>query len=146
MMSGWVTTYTWRCDAVDTSDSPQALRVKLITFMCCPKSDSFLVLCKPLFKPDGSAFLSYQMVRVAWLFWFSKIIELMDTVGSLLMLFNAFRSLLLILFTYRHKLSQSDLLCAEEEARTDNLPPYLPPLLHALDLVVGSGLCSWWVD
>lgn len=26
-MSGWVTTYTWRCDAVDTSDSPQALRV-----------------------------------------------------------------------------------------------------------------------
>lgn len=27
-MSGWVTTYTWRCDAVDTSDSPQALRVR----------------------------------------------------------------------------------------------------------------------
>ncbi|CAF95833.1 unnamed protein product, partial [Tetraodon nigroviridis] len=46
LMSGWVTTYTWRCDAVDTSDSPQALR----------------------------------MVRVAWLFWFSKIIELMDTI------------------------------------------------------------------
>ncbi|KAI3368830.1 hypothetical protein L3Q82_025814 [Scortum barcoo] len=46
LMSGWATTYTWRCDAVDTSDSPQALR----------------------------------MVRVAWLFWFSKIIELMDTI------------------------------------------------------------------
>lgn len=46
MMSGWVTTYTWRCDAIDTSNSPQALR----------------------------------MVQVAWLFWFSKIIELMDTV------------------------------------------------------------------
>lgn len=45
LMSGWLTTYTWRCDAVDTSDSPQALR----------------------------------MVRVAWWFWFSKIIELMDT-------------------------------------------------------------------
>lgn len=27
LMSGWVTTYTWRCDPVDTSDSPQALRV-----------------------------------------------------------------------------------------------------------------------
>lgn len=26
-MSGWATTYTWRCDAVDTSNSPQALRV-----------------------------------------------------------------------------------------------------------------------
>ncbi|XP_020505694.1 elongation of very long chain fatty acids protein 1b [Labrus bergylta] len=46
LMSGWATTYTWRCDPVDTSDSPEALR----------------------------------MVRVAWLFWFSKIIELMDTV------------------------------------------------------------------
>lgn len=46
MMSGWVTTYTWRCDAVDYSDSPQANR----------------------------------MVRVAWLFLFSKFIELMDTV------------------------------------------------------------------
>ncbi|KAF7659671.1 hypothetical protein LDENG_00294420 [Lucifuga dentata] len=46
LMSGWVSTYTWRCDPIDTSDSPQALR----------------------------------MVRVAWLFWFSKIIELMDTI------------------------------------------------------------------
>uniref|UniRef100_A0A3B4TV71 Elongation of very long chain fatty acids protein n=1 Tax=Seriola dumerili TaxID=41447 RepID=A0A3B4TV71_SERDU len=25
LMSGWATTYTWRCDAVDTSNSPQAL-------------------------------------------------------------------------------------------------------------------------
>ncbi|CAL8307759.1 unnamed protein product [Lota lota] len=46
LMSGWLSTYTWRCDPVDTSDSPEALR----------------------------------MVRVAWLFWFSKIIELMDTI------------------------------------------------------------------
>lgn len=27
MMSGWATTYTWRCDLVDTSSSPQALRM-----------------------------------------------------------------------------------------------------------------------
>ncbi|XP_072294512.1 elongation of very long chain fatty acids protein 1b [Eucyclogobius newberryi] len=46
LMSGWATTYTWRCDPVDTSNSPEALR----------------------------------MVRVGWLFWFSKIIELMDTI------------------------------------------------------------------
>lgn len=46
LMSGWATTYTWRCDPVDQSQSPEALR----------------------------------MARVAWLFWFSKIIELMDTV------------------------------------------------------------------
>ncbi|KAL6068563.1 hypothetical protein STEG23_000966 [Scotinomys teguina] len=46
LMSGWLSTYTWRCDPVDFSNSPEALR----------------------------------MVRVAWLFMFSKVIELMDTV------------------------------------------------------------------
>ncbi|XP_076601299.1 elongation of very long chain fatty acids protein 1a [Chaetodon auriga] len=46
MMSGWATTYTWRCDLIDTSNSPRSLR----------------------------------MVRVAWLFYISKFIELLDTV------------------------------------------------------------------
>lgn len=31
LMSGWLTTYTWRCDAIDTSDSPQALRVSRLS-------------------------------------------------------------------------------------------------------------------
>lgn len=46
MMSGWATTFTWRCDLIDPSNSPQALR----------------------------------MVRAAWTFYFSKYIELLDTV------------------------------------------------------------------
>ncbi|XP_071376895.1 elongation of very long chain fatty acids protein 1a [Centroberyx affinis] len=46
MMSGWATTYSWRCDLCDPSSSPQALR----------------------------------MIRVAWIFYFSKYIELLDTV------------------------------------------------------------------
>ncbi|KAM9844529.1 elongation of very long chain fatty acids protein 1a [Aulostomus maculatus] len=46
MMSGWATTFTWRCDLIDNSSSPRALR----------------------------------MIRVAWLFYFSKFIELLDTV------------------------------------------------------------------
>nr|ANI26488.1 elongation of very long chain fatty acids 1 [Sciaenops ocellatus] len=46
MMSGWGTTYTWRCDLIDTSNSPEALR----------------------------------MVNVAWWFYFSKYVELLDTV------------------------------------------------------------------
>ncbi|XP_028283651.1 elongation of very long chain fatty acids protein 1-like [Parambassis ranga] len=45
LMSGWATTFTWRCDLIDTSSSPQA----------------------------------YRMIRVAWLFYFSKYIELLDT-------------------------------------------------------------------
>nr|WAH70731.1 ELOVL fatty acid elongase 1a [Eleutheronema rhadinum] len=46
LMAGWATTYTWRCDLVDYSTSPQTLR----------------------------------MVRACWLFYFSKYIELLDTV------------------------------------------------------------------
>ncbi|XP_059200582.1 elongation of very long chain fatty acids protein 1a [Centropristis striata] len=46
LMSGWATTFTWRCDLVDYSSSPQALR----------------------------------LVRVCWMFYFSKYIELLDTV------------------------------------------------------------------
>uniref|UniRef100_A0A4W5KSS7 Elongation of very long chain fatty acids protein 1 n=1 Tax=Hucho hucho TaxID=62062 RepID=A0A4W5KSS7_9TELE len=45
LMSGWGTTFTWRCDLCDYTSSPQALR----------------------------------MVRVAWWFYFSKFIELLDT-------------------------------------------------------------------
>ncbi|KAJ8270143.1 hypothetical protein GJAV_G00110840 [Gymnothorax javanicus] len=45
MMSGWGTTFTWRCDLCDSSSSPEALR----------------------------------MIRTAWLFYFSKYIELTDT-------------------------------------------------------------------
>nr|XP_056700157.1 elongation of very long chain fatty acids protein 1 [Euleptes europaea] len=46
LMAGWLTGYSWRCDAVDTSQDPMALR----------------------------------MVRVSWIFVFSKFIELIDTV------------------------------------------------------------------
>ncbi|KAI4898163.1 hypothetical protein NFI96_024925, partial [Prochilodus magdalenae] len=46
LMSGWGTTFTWRCDLIDQSNSPQALR----------------------------------MVRACYMFYFSKYIELLDTV------------------------------------------------------------------
>lgn len=42
-------------------------------------------------------------------------------------------------------LLRSGLLCVEEKARPDHLPAHLPPLLHALDLVVGSLLRPRWV-
>lgn len=46
LMSGWATTFTWRCDLIDTSSTPEAFR----------------------------------RVRVAWMFYISKYIELLDTV------------------------------------------------------------------
>ncbi|XP_034412111.1 elongation of very long chain fatty acids protein 1a [Cyclopterus lumpus] len=46
LVAGWGTTYTWRCDLVDTSTSP----------------------------------MTFRMIRVCWLFYFSKFLELLDTV------------------------------------------------------------------
>ncbi|KAJ6669883.1 hypothetical protein lerEdw1_000432 [Lerista edwardsae] len=55
LMSGWATGYTFRCDIVDYSRSPLALR----------------------------------MVRVCWMYYFSKFIELLDTVFFVLRKKNA---------------------------------------------------------
>uniref|UniRef100_A0A7N8WML4 Elongation of very long chain fatty acids protein 1 n=1 Tax=Mastacembelus armatus TaxID=205130 RepID=A0A7N8WML4_9TELE len=33
MMSGWATTFTWRCDLIDTSSSPQALRMIRVAWL-----------------------------------------------------------------------------------------------------------------
>ncbi len=47
MMSGWATTYTWRCDAIDTSESPQALRVSSLRLLSHIIVDQFE--CKLVF-------------------------------------------------------------------------------------------------
>lgn len=144
-MSGWVTTYTWRCDAVDTSNSPEALRVSFQSWFIQPKFQWLhsrnkynLYIYKTL--------IHLQMVEVAWLFWFSKIIELIDTVSvfphtSYVLYKSVFVRLLIKLVIH----SCSGLFCVEEEAGSDHLPAHRPPLFYALDLVVGCYLCSWWV-
>ncbi|NP_001133862.1 Elongation of very long chain fatty acids protein 7 [Salmo salar] len=112
LMSGWATTYTWRCDAIDYSDSPQGLR----------------------------------MVRVAWLFLFSKFIELLDTVRlqiiSLRFGVSPSVHIEVIIAVFDLPLFGSGVLRSEEETWPDHLPARLPPLLHALDLVVGRQLRS----
>lgn len=86
------------------------------------------------------------MVQVAWLFWFSKIIELMDTVSQFTLNLTSITAPSLLSTAGLHLiriLCPSDLLCAEEKTWPDHLLAYLPPLLNALDLVVGSWLRSW---
>lgn len=82
MMSGWATTYTWRCDLIDTSTSPQALRVsRLFTSTALTFSFHFSH-GSPGLRASALklVLLSFQMIRVAWMFYFSKYIELLDTV------------------------------------------------------------------
>lgn len=147
MMSGWATTYTWRCDPIETSNSPQALRVSstlrlshtivindTITSWFC----TFLVSCwcKLMFSSlDDPSCLAVLVLQDYWTYGHSK--------SSPFNLHNFFFSgnwleLINILFLL-------DVLCVEEKARPDHLPTHLPPFLHALDLVVGSWLCTWWV-
>ncbi|KPP73670.1 elongation of very long chain fatty acids protein 7-like [Scleropages formosus] len=67
LMSGWATGYSFRCDVVDYSNSPQALR----------------------------------MVRVCWLYYFSKFIEMLDTVFFVLRKKN---SQVTFLHVYHHSI------------------------------------------
>lgn len=41
-MAGWATTYTWKCDLVDTSTTPQAYRVSQSTVFHLPQSKEAL--------------------------------------------------------------------------------------------------------
>lgn len=134
MMSGWATTYTWRCDLVDTSSSPQALRVSqwMVLWLIWPvmirKSDfrklnlneSVLAFFGSsvrhwIFEMTDIFFFSFpQMIRGAWLFYFSKYIELLDTVRTFSCHFSLFlwhilctcslESILFLFFPLRYSL------------------------------------------
>lgn len=107
-------------------------------------------ICWPLtcffLKSTFSSFLSPQMIRVCWLFYFSKFIELLDTVRNLP--FSLFAWHRYIYFHGRWPelvpLFIWGVLCAEEKAKPDHIPPRVPSLLHALDVVVGPHTDSWW--
>ncbi|PWA15840.1 hypothetical protein CCH79_00008932 [Gambusia affinis] len=67
VMSGWGTGYTFRCDLVDYSDSPQAVRLLInVNLFSCNEclNRNFLL----------------QMAATCWLFYFSKFIEMLDTI------------------------------------------------------------------
>ncbi|MGH0161028.1 UNVERIFIED_CONTAM: hypothetical protein FKN15_040361 [Acipenser sinensis] len=73
LMSGWATDYTWKCDPVDFSNSPQGLR-----FLMSGWATDYTWKCDPVDFSNSPQGL--RMVRVAWFFLFSKFIELLDTV------------------------------------------------------------------
>lgn len=93
------------------------------------------------------------MIRVAWLFYFSKYIELLDTVRMFLYLQTffvsafctefIFYSISLVHVNLRLICFTQGILCAEEETKPDHVSPRIPSLFHALDMVVGHHLDSW---
>lgn len=88
------------------------------------------------------------MIRASWLFYFSKYIELLDTVGALLKkkkkcVLKTFCVFLLNINRILVCVFMLGILCAEEKTRPDYISACVPSLLHALDLVVGHHLDSW---
>lgn len=82
------------------------------------------------------------MIRVSWLFYFSKYIELLDTVGVFKKK-KIFQMFLLNMNWILVCVCMSGILCAEEKTKPDYISACVPSLLHALDLVVGHHLDSW---
>lgn len=88
-----------------------------------------------------------QMARVAWLFLFSKFIELMDTVRfeyatHKLQMLNKFETDGFGNVVLNVGVVCSGVFCVAEETQSDHLPAHLPSFLHAVDVVVGCELCS----
>lgn len=84
------------------------------------------------------------MVRACWLFYFSKYIELLDTVGALFKKNNKTSCVFLLnIKLILVCVFMSGILCAEEKTKPDYISACVPSLLHALDLVVGHHLDSW---
>lgn len=81
------------------------------------------------------------MVRVAWLFMLSKVIELMDTVSShsCQNLGGVERKALALSLS---SILLSGDIYSPEEGWASDLPPCLPPLGASLELVVGDKDCS----
>lgn len=131
MMSGWATTYTWRCDLIDTSSSPQALRVSqwMVLWLIWPvmirKSDfrklnlneSVLAYfgCLSLdiwddryfllfLSPDDSGGLVILFFKVHWTPWHSK--DIFMSFFPFLMTYAqcSLEFILFLFFSLRHSL------------------------------------------
>lgn len=53
-MSGWATTFTWKCDLVDDTSSPQALRVS--QYIVVPGLCLIMLKCKESLKLKKKTF------------------------------------------------------------------------------------------
>lgn len=88
VMSGWGTGYSFHCDLVDYSNSPQAIRVSSL-FTPTSLTPSFffsnyskLLINVKLYSCNKCLNLNFllQMAATCWLYYFSKFIEMLDTV------------------------------------------------------------------
>lgn len=75
LVTSWLSNYSLLCQPVDYSTSPLAMRVSVINVPLC----LHIFLCPAKF--NFSLRNPTQMASVCWWFFFSKVIELSDTVG-----------------------------------------------------------------
>lgn len=147
-MAGWGTTYTWRCDLVDTSNSPMTLRVSQ-SKICCHFLWMFNLLSSQLlssfifrwFKLHGcfifqntlnflipSVYYFYlYLIYIPKIFHFKVVPHVHVRLSSGFFFFFFF----------------AGLLCTEEETKSDHISSRVPSLGHALVMVVGHHLDSW---
>lgn len=89
-----------------------------------------------------------QMIRVAWMFYFSKYIELLDTVSSPLrnelIFFGLFIKGVSIYAPPTCLFSTLGIFCAEEKTKPNHISSRVPSLIHAMDMVVGHHLDPRW--
>lgn len=82
-----------------------------------------------------------QMAAICWLYYFSKFIEMLDTVSHNLS-FRFSKCLLVSICIHALPFCHSGFLCAEEEEQPGDVSSRLPSLHNALHLVVWRSICS----
>lgn len=124
-ISAYLAGYDLRCQPVDTSTDPLALRVKKIDFQSCLDSTHLNVV-----------FFSSQMAKACWWFFFSKIIDLMDTVKT---------HFTTIFLEIKKKVINCviGIFRTSEEEQSTKLPSRLPPQYDDIQLVAWCKICAW---
>uniref|UniRef100_A0ABD2WGF7 Elongation of very long chain fatty acids protein n=1 Tax=Trichogramma kaykai TaxID=54128 RepID=A0ABD2WGF7_9HYME len=74
LMGGWWRKYSFRCQPVDYSDSPSAIRIGMSGWL----TGDYSLRCQPVDYSDRPQVL--RMVHASWWYYFSKFTEFMDTI------------------------------------------------------------------
>ncbi|XP_024879210.1 elongation of very long chain fatty acids protein AAEL008004 isoform X3 [Temnothorax curvispinosus] len=74
LMGGWWDQYSFRCQPVDYSNSPTAIRIGISGWL----TGNYSLRCQPVDYSDRPEVL--RMVHASWWYYFSKFTEFMDTI------------------------------------------------------------------
>ena len=144
LMSGWAGQYSFRCQPVDYSNDPMALRVSFINyfqFVLETKMFATFFLClASLVVGLFMITILLQMANTCWWYYFSKFTEFFDTVSLLLISLWLEQSLNA---DYLHKMfCFAAILCPEEKEPACVNSACYPSWCYAFLSLDGSQVCS----